>query len=192
MTGVKGRDPVDGYTEDMRPIKQHLLFACGWTALGVGFVGLAVPVLPTVPFVLLAAACFLRSSQRWHAWLVTHPVFGRHVQDYLAGRGLRPQAKILALATLWASVLLSVFLVVPILAGDVALVAVAAAVSVYLLRLPTATGGVPPREDPSRPTDRPRLTPAKRSARQHRCAPRGDGPARRRYAQLVVALDSKG
>ena len=133
----------------MRPVKQRLLFACGWIALGVGVVGLVVPVLPTVPFVLLAAACFLRSSQRWHTWLVTHPVFGRHVADYLAGRGLRPRAKILALATLWASVLLSVLLVVPILAVDVVLVAVAAAVSIYLLRLPTATGGAPPGEDPT-------------------------------------------
>lgn len=148
MTGVKGRGSVDGYSEDMRPVKQHLLFACGWTALGVGVVGLVVPVLPTVPFVLLAAACFLRSSPRWHTWLVTHPVLGRHAADYLEGRGLRARAKILALATLWASVLLSVFLVVPVLAVDILLVAVAAAVSIYLLRLPTATGGVPPEEDP--------------------------------------------
>ena len=156
MTGVKGRVPVRDYTEDMRPVKQHLLFACGWTALGVGVVGLVVPVLPTVPFVLLAAACFLRSSRRWHAWLVTHPVFGRHVADYLAGRGLRPRAKIVALATLWASVLLSVLLAVPILAADVALVAVAAAVSVYLLRLPTATAGDGVQRDgtPDRPNRR--------------------------------------
>ena len=123
----------------MRPFKHHVLFACGWTALGAGAVGLVVPLLPTVPFVLLAAACFLRSSPRSHAWLVQHPVFGRHVADYLAGRGLRLRAKILALTTLWGSVLLSVVLVVPILAVDVVLLAVAAAVSVYLLRLPTAS-----------------------------------------------------
>jgi uncharacterized membrane protein YbaN (DUF454 family) len=112
-------------------------------------------VLPTVPFLLLAGACFLRSSQRWHGWLVTHPVFGRHIADYLAGRGLRPRAKILALATLWASVLLSVLLMVPILAVDVALVAVAAAVSVYLLRLPTAaTDDAAPRSGPPGPSPR--------------------------------------
>ena len=96
----------------MRPLLQRLLFVCGWTALGLGVVGVVVPVLPTVPFLLLAAACFLRSSSRWHGWLVTHPVFGRHIADYLAGRGLRPQAKILALVTLWASVLASVVLFV--------------------------------------------------------------------------------
>ena len=126
----------------MRPLLQRLLFAGGWTALGLGVAGVVVPVLPTVPFLLLAAACFLRSSPRWHAWLVTHPVFGRHIADYLAGRGLRPQTKILALATLWASVLLSVVLFVPIVAVDVLLTAIATAVSVYILRLPTATGVV--------------------------------------------------
>ena len=122
----------------MRPLTRRALFTCGWTALGLGVVGIAVPILPTVPFLLLAAACFLRSSPRWHGWLVTHPVFGRHIADYLAGRGLRPRAKILALATLWASVLLSVALFVPVLALDVLLIATAAAVSVYILRLPTA------------------------------------------------------
>jgi uncharacterized membrane protein YbaN (DUF454 family) len=127
----------------MRPLLHRLLFVCGWTALGLGVVGVVVPVLPTVPFLLLAAACFLRSSPRWHGWLVTHPVFGRHIADYLAGRGLRPQAKIVALATLWASVLLSVVWFVPVLAVDVLLTAIAVAVSVYILRLPTAAGGEP-------------------------------------------------
>jgi uncharacterized protein len=154
LTGVNDTVLLRGYASGMRPLKQRVLFACGWTALGAGVVGLVVPVLPTVPFVLLAAACFLRSSERWHQWLVTHPVFGRHVADYLAGRGLRPRAKILALATLWGSVLLSVVLVVPILAVDVLLVAVAAAVSIYLLRLPTAAADRgTPSKDPPDPSD---------------------------------------
>ena len=122
----------------MRWLKPHLLFACGWAALGLGVVGLAVPILPTVPFLLLAAACFLRSSERWHRWLVSHPVFGPHIADYLAGRGLRARTKVVAIAMLWASVLVSVVLLVPLLAVDVVLLAVATGVSVYLLRLPTA------------------------------------------------------
>ncbi|MGE5229565.1 MAG: YbaN family protein, partial [Deltaproteobacteria bacterium] len=69
----------------MPRVRSSILLACGWTSLGLGVVGLAVPVLPTVPFVLLAAACFVRSSERCHRWLVTHPVFGRHVADYEAG-----------------------------------------------------------------------------------------------------------
>jgi uncharacterized membrane protein YbaN (DUF454 family) len=121
----------------MSRLTPHLLVACGWAALGLGAVGLVVPVLPTVPFVLLAAACFLRGSERWHRWLVSHPVFGRHLADYLAGRGLGVRTKVVALLALWASVLVSVVLVVPLLAVDLLLLAVAAAVSVYVLRLPT-------------------------------------------------------
>ena len=92
----------------MRRLTPHVLLVCGWIALGLAVVGIVLPVLPTVPFVLLAAACFLRGSERWHTWLVSHPVFGPHISDYLAGRASRPRTKVVALITLWASVLLSV------------------------------------------------------------------------------------
>lgn len=116
------------------------LLAFGWVFLGLGTLGMFVPVLPTAPFVLLAAACFLRSSDRLHAWLVGHPRFGAHVADYLAGRGLRLRAKVLAVTTLWASVVLSAALFVPHVLADAALVAIAVAVTAYLLRLPTCGG----------------------------------------------------
>ncbi|NLE23181.1 MAG: DUF454 domain-containing protein [Actinobacteria bacterium] len=123
--------------KDVKRLRPTLFVACGWTSLGLGVAGLALPVLPTVPFVLLAAACFLRGSERRHRWLVSHPVFGPPIADYLAGRGLRPRAKAVALLALWTSVLLSVVAFVPLLAADVAMLVVAAAVSVYILRLPT-------------------------------------------------------
>jgi uncharacterized membrane protein YbaN (DUF454 family) len=138
---VKGEPAHLIYAWRVTRIKPRLLLACGWTSLGLGAAGLVLPVLPTVPFVLLAAACFLRGSERHYRWLVSHPVFGPHIAGYLAGRGLRPRAKIAALATLWASVLLSVLVFIPLLAADVVVLAVAAAVSVYLLRLPTDRSG---------------------------------------------------
>jgi hypothetical protein len=93
----------------------------------------------------------MRSSERCHRWLVTHPVFGRHVADYEAGRGVARRVKIVALATLWASLLLSVLLFVPLLAADVVLLAVAAAVTVYILSLPTA--GASRTAPPEQPSD---------------------------------------
>lgn len=116
---------------------RHLLLACGWLSLALGTIGLVLPVMPTTPFVLLAAACFLRSSTRLHTWLVGHPVFGKHIADYLAGRGLGPRTKVIAIATLWGSIALSIWLV-EIIWVEVLLVSIAVAVSVYLLRLPTA------------------------------------------------------
>jgi uncharacterized membrane protein YbaN (DUF454 family) len=114
-----------------------VLLAIGWVSLGLGAVGLFVPVLPTTPFVLLSAACFLRSSERLHRWLVDHPVFGVHIEEYLAGRGLTRKTKIVALSTLWGSVLLSTILFVPLLVADLIIYGIAIAVTIYILRLPT-------------------------------------------------------
>lgn len=117
---------------------RYLVLGCGWTSFALGLVGVLVPVWPTTPFMLLAAACFMRSSERLHRWLVEHPRYGHHIRDYLEGKGLRLRAKILAVSTLWASTLLSVSAFVPQLAIDLLLVAIAGGVTIYLVRLPTA------------------------------------------------------
>jgi uncharacterized membrane protein YbaN (DUF454 family) len=137
LTRVNGGEPVLGYAREMTAFTSRLLTVCGWTSLALGAAGLVLPVVPTVPFVLLAAACFLRASDRRYRWLVSHPVLGPHISDYLAGKGLRTRVKALALLTLWASVLVSVVLFIPLPAADVVVLAVAAIVSVFILRLPT-------------------------------------------------------
>jgi uncharacterized membrane protein YbaN (DUF454 family) len=72
-----------------------------WIALGVmslvtGIIGIVVPLLPTTPFVLLAAFCFARGSQRWEAWLLSHPHFGPMVHDWRERRAVPLRAKQLA------------------------------------------------------------------------------------------------
>ena len=130
-------------------MRRYVLLVLGWLFLGLGALGLFLPVLPTTPFVLLAAACFLRSSERLHSWLLAHPTFGKQITDYLDGKGLRPKTKVVAITTLWASIIASAILFVPYLVGDVAMVLVAAGVTLYLLRLPTA----PPEPDSTDPAD---------------------------------------
>lgn len=81
--------------------------AAGWLSLAVGIVGAFLPLLPTVPFVLLAAACFSRGSQRWEHWLLTHPRFGPWVRDWRASRAVPLRAKqwawaMMALSSAWA------------------------------------------------------------------------------------------
>src|SRR5512145_3292729 len=73
-----------------------IVFMCGWGSIVAGVIGLFLPVVPTVPFLLLAAACFARSSERFHSWLVDHKYLGPMIRNYLSGSGMPLRAKISA------------------------------------------------------------------------------------------------
>ena len=70
----------------------------GSASLLLGIIGVFLPVLPTTPFVLLAAFCFARGSPRWERWLLEHPLFGRPVRDWRERRAVPLRAKQLATA----------------------------------------------------------------------------------------------
>lgn len=61
-----------------------LFIALGWISLGLGVLGIFLPLLPTTPFVLLAAFLFSKGSERMHRWLREHPSFGRYIRDWEA------------------------------------------------------------------------------------------------------------
>lgn len=121
----------------LNPVVRALLLGAGWLCVGLGAIGVVVPLLPTTPFLLLAAACFARASQRFYHWLLNAPVLGPFIRDYRAGVGIPLRAKIIALTLLWATILSSAILFVPLWPVRVLLVLTAAAVSAHLLRLPT-------------------------------------------------------
>ena len=77
----------------MRNIKRYLLITAGIISLVFGIVGVALPLLPTTPFVLLAAVCFSQSSPRFHNWLVNHPTFGPLINDWQQYGAIKPPAK---------------------------------------------------------------------------------------------------
>lgn len=108
----------------------------GVLAVVLGLIGIVVPLLPTTPFLLLAAACFARGSQRMHGWLLNNRLFGKFISDYEQGRGIPARAKAIALLMMWSSLLLSMWRYES-LTVRLALLAVGAGVSIYLLRLPT-------------------------------------------------------
>lgn len=82
----------------------------GLTALALGFVGVVLPLLPTVPFLLLAAFCFARSSDRLHDWLLAHRLFGPMIEDWRRSGAIRPGAKRAATLSIVAVFLVSVVL----------------------------------------------------------------------------------
>lgn len=88
-----------------------LLIALGCCFSVLAFAGIFLPVLPTTPFVLLAAACFAKSSPRFHNWLVNHRHFGPILHHWQTSRSMPKRAKIIALATIAASGALSIYLI---------------------------------------------------------------------------------
>jgi len=77
--------------------------------LALGLIGIPVPVLPTTPFLLLAAACYLRGSERMYRWMHTNRWFGDYLSDYRAGKGIPKKTKAYTIATLWAVIGISMY-----------------------------------------------------------------------------------
>ena len=86
-----------------------LLFVLGWCFFGLGLVGVLVPGLPTTPFMLLALWAFSRSSERFHDWLYSHPVFGPPLQDWEKHRVISLPGKVFALLAMVGALAYMVF-----------------------------------------------------------------------------------
>ncbi len=84
-------------------ISRLVLIACGFISVGLGIAGIFLPVLPTTPFLILAALCFSKSSPRFHAWLLDHPRLGPYVRDWQTHRVIRPRVKAMAVTLIATS-----------------------------------------------------------------------------------------
>ncbi len=87
----------------------------GFVALAFGVAGIFLPVLPTTPFLLLAAYLFARGSQRWYNWLIEHPMLGEYIRNYREDRSVPLRVKVYSITLLWGTMGLSIFVFV----GDV-------------------------------------------------------------------------
>jgi len=114
-----------------------LLIIAGTFFVGLGIVGIFVPVLPTTPFLLLAAACYARSSQRFYGWLLNNKWFGSYIRNYLEKKGVPLKVKVATVTLLWITIGSSVAFAVEILVVKLILVIIAIGVSIHILSVRT-------------------------------------------------------
>jgi uncharacterized membrane protein YbaN (DUF454 family) len=113
-----------------------LWFSSGLLAVVLGTLGMFLPLLPTVPFLLLATFCFAKSSPAWKKKLLHHPFIGKPLREWLYYKGIRKKDKIFSVAFLWVSILISAF-IVTVLWIRVLLIIIAIAVTTHLLSFKT-------------------------------------------------------
>ncbi|WP_341503583.1 YbaN family protein [Gallaecimonas sp. GXIMD4217] len=121
-------------------VKRYLFLLSGWTAIALGTLGVVLPVLPTTPFILLAAWCFAKGSPRWHHWLRNNRYFGQMVTEWEVRRALRRRYRNRAIALMVVTFAVSLYLV-PLWWVRGLLVALMLAVITYLMRLPVIEEG---------------------------------------------------
>jgi hypothetical protein len=98
---------------------KYLLIRLFWILLGsvfvgIGTLGIFVPGLPTTVFMILAATCYIRSSEKLYRWLIKNKIFGKYIKDYREGKGMPKKAKIVALSMITLFVGLAVIPFSPI------------------------------------------------------------------------------
>ena len=117
--------------------RKYLLIAAGILCSILGFVGIFVPVLPTTPFLLLAAACFVRSSEKLYNRLLNNRLFGNYIRNYIEGRGLPLNIKIITITLLWVTISISIIFGVQNLIIRIILFIIALAVSFHIIKIKT-------------------------------------------------------
>ena len=118
-------------------LRRPFLITAGVISVALATVGIVVPLLPTTPFLLLAAACFARSSARLHHWLINHRLFGSYIRNYREHRAATWQTKVFTLILLWIAIGYSGLVVVNSWTIRAILLVVAVAVTVHVLSLST-------------------------------------------------------
>lgn len=119
-------------------IKKGALVVTGLLCTGLGLLGIVLPLLPTTPLLLLAAACFSRSSERFHRRLLEDRRLGPIIRSYQQGSGIPRKAKFTAIGMIWITIPSSALFFVPLPWVRGLLFCIAIGITLYLARLPTA------------------------------------------------------
>lgn len=121
----------------MKGIIKTLLIVLGTLCVAFGVLGMFLPVLPTTPFLLLAATCYARSSQKFYHWLLTNRWCGEYIRNYREGRGIPLKQKVITILLLWLTIGSTAWLTISQWWGRWILIGIALGVTIHLVRIKT-------------------------------------------------------
>ena len=119
-----------------KPIVRWSLMFAGTVFVGIGILGMFLPLLPTTVFFLMAAWCYARSSRRFYDWLHHNRIFGKYLKNYREGKGISRSSKISTIVILWSGILYSIF-VTQSTVIHLVLLAIAVGVTIHIITIPT-------------------------------------------------------
>jgi len=118
----------------MEGLKRALLIALGTLCVALGVLGVFLPILPTTPFLLLAAFCYGRSSKRFYNWLMTNRWCGRYIRNYREGKGIPLRQKMLTITLLWLTIGFTAWWAVSLWWLRLILLGIAVGVTIHLVK----------------------------------------------------------
>jgi uncharacterized protein len=113
-------------------ITKTVLVIAGTICVGIGIIGIVLPLIPTTPFLLLGAACYIRGSEKLYDKLISNKYLGTYIKNYREGKGIPFKAKVYAIALLWTSIVYSAVFVISDLVVKVILLLIAAGVTLHI------------------------------------------------------------
>ena len=116
---------------------KFLLISAGTISIFLGFIGIFLPILPTTPFLLLAAALYSKSSDKFYNWLINNRLFGSFIRNYREGKGITLQAKFISLTSLWLVLGSTIIYAIENIYLKILLLLIAIGVTIHLLLIPT-------------------------------------------------------
>ncbi len=116
-------------------LRKQLLIVAGTISTAIGILGIVVPILPTTPFLLLADACYIRSSKRFYRWLINNRLFGTYIRNYIEGRGMPLRIKVPTLILLWTTIGISACIVTQNMVVRIVLVLIAIGVTFHIIHI---------------------------------------------------------
>lgn len=119
-------------------VKKYFYLVLGFLFLGLGIIGIFLPVMPTTIFIILATGCFMQSSEKYYKWIINNKYFGRIVYNYRTFKGIEAKTRTKSLVFLWLTLIISLFLV-KILWVQILLICVGIGVTIHLYALHTLT-----------------------------------------------------